>query len=38
MANYKDFINSVKPEFEKAIFDLGFEEFTEIQETCIPLI
>jgi len=28
----------LKPEFEKAVFDLGFEEFTEIQETCIPLI
>src|SRR3989344_3263549 len=28
----------LKPEFEKAIFELGFEEFTEIQETCIPLI
>jgi ATP-dependent RNA helicase DeaD len=28
----------LKPEFEKAIFDLGFSEFTEIQEKCIPLI
>lgn len=28
----------MKPEFEKAILDLGFEEFTEVQETCIPLI
>lgn len=28
----------LKPEFEKALFDLGFEEFTEIQETCIPII
>src|SRR3989344_4742678 len=26
------------PELEKAILDLGFEEFTEIQEKCIPLI
>src|SRR3989344_1983073 len=26
------------PEFEKAILDLGFSEFTEIQEKCIPLI
>ena len=26
------------PEFEKAVMDLGFSEFTEIQETCIPLI
>ncbi|MDP2749551.1 MAG: DEAD/DEAH box helicase [Nanoarchaeota archaeon] len=26
------------PEFEKAIMDLGFSEFTEIQEQCIPLI
>lgn len=25
-------------EFEKAMFDLGFSEFTEIQEKCIPLI
>ncbi len=29
---------TLKPEFEKAIFDLGFSEFTEIQEKCIPLI
>nr|MBI4157146.1 DEAD/DEAH box helicase [Candidatus Woesearchaeota archaeon] len=28
----------LKPEFEKAIMDLGFSEFTEIQEKCIPLI
>ncbi len=28
----------LKPEFEKAIFDLGFSEFTEVQEKCIPLI
>jgi len=28
----------LKPEFEKAVFDLGFSEFTEIQEKCIPLI
>src|SRR3989338_7020241 len=28
----------LKPEFEKAILDLGFSEFTEIQEKCIPLI
>ena len=28
----------LKPEFEKAIFELGFSEFTEIQEKCIPLI
>jgi|SRR3989338_1656763 len=28
----------LKPEFEKAIHDLGFSEFTEIQEKCIPLI
>lgn len=26
------------PEFEKAIMDLGFSEFTEIQEKCIPII
>ena len=26
------------PDFEKAILDLGFSEFTEIQEKCIPLI
>ncbi|MBI2582499.1 DEAD/DEAH box helicase, partial [Candidatus Woesearchaeota archaeon] len=26
------------PEFEKALLDLGFSEFTEIQEKCIPLI
>ena len=29
---------TLKPEFEKAIFELGFSEFTEIQEKCIPLI
>ena len=29
---------TLRPEFEKAIFDLGFSEFTEIQEKCIPLI
>lgn len=29
---------TLKPEFEKAILDLGFSEFTEIQEKCIPLI
>jgi len=28
----------LSPEFEKAIMDLGFSEFTEIQEKCIPLI
>ena len=28
----------LKPEFEKAIFELGFSEFTEIQEKCIPMI
>lgn len=28
----------LKPEFEKAIDELGFSEFTEIQEKCIPLI
>ena len=28
----------LSPEFEKAILDLGFSEFTEIQEKCIPLI
>ncbi|MBI4448012.1 DEAD/DEAH box helicase [Candidatus Woesearchaeota archaeon] len=28
----------LKPEFEKAVLDLGFSEFTEIQEKCIPLI
>lgn len=28
----------LKPEFEKAIMDLGFAEFTEIQEKCIPII
>jgi ATP-dependent RNA helicase DeaD len=32
----KDII--LRPEFEKAILDLGFSEFTEIQEKCIPLI
>ncbi|MDP2947873.1 MAG: DEAD/DEAH box helicase [Nanoarchaeota archaeon] len=26
------------PDFEKAVLDLGFSEFTEIQEKCIPLI
>ncbi|MBI2584137.1 MAG: DEAD/DEAH box helicase [Candidatus Aenigmarchaeota archaeon] len=29
---------ALKPEFEKAILDLGFSEFTEIQEKCIPII
>lgn len=29
---------NLKPEFEKAVLDLGFSEFTEIQEKCIPLI
>ncbi|MEK6835187.1 MAG: DEAD/DEAH box helicase, partial [Nanoarchaeota archaeon] len=29
---------TLKPEFEKAILDLGFSEFTEIQEKCIPMI
>ncbi|MEK6826033.1 MAG: DEAD/DEAH box helicase, partial [Nanoarchaeota archaeon] len=29
---------TLKPEFEKAIFDLGFSELTEIQEKCIPII
>ncbi|MBI2583375.1 MAG: DEAD/DEAH box helicase, partial [Candidatus Aenigmarchaeota archaeon] len=28
---------ALKPEFEKAILDLGFSEFTEIQEKCIPI-
>lgn len=28
----------LKPEFEKAILELDFSEFTEIQEKCIPLI
>lgn len=28
----------LRPEFEKAVMDLGFSEFTEIQEKCIPLI
>ncbi len=28
----------LSPEFEKAVMDLGFSEFTEIQEKCIPLI
>ncbi len=28
----------LKPEFEKAILDLNFSEFTEIQEKCIPII
>ncbi len=28
----------LQPELEKAIFDLGFSEFTEIQEKAIPLI
>ena len=28
----------LQPEFEKALLDLGFAEFTEIQEKCIPLI
>lgn len=29
---------TLAPEFEKAVLDLGFSEFTEIQERCIPLI
>ena len=29
---------TLAPEFEKAVLDLGFSEFTEIQEKCIPLI
>ncbi len=29
---------TLQPEFEKAVLDLGFSEFTEIQERCIPLI
>src|SRR3989338_1505870 len=29
---------TLKPEFEKAILDLGLSEFTEIQEKCIPII
>ncbi len=29
---------TLKPEFERAILDLGFSEFTEIQEKCIPII
>ena len=29
---------TLKPEFEKAVFDLGFSELTEIQEKCIPII
>ena len=28
----------LRPEFEKAVMDLGFSEFTEIQEKCIPII
>src|SRR3989344_5733515 len=28
----------LSPPFEKALLDLGFSEFTEIQEQCIPLI
>ncbi len=28
----------LQPDLEKAIMDLGFSEFTEIQEKCIPLI
>ena len=28
----------LQPEFEKALLDLGFSDFTEIQEKCIPLI
>jgi ATP-dependent RNA helicase DeaD len=34
--NIKDI--KLQPELEKAIFDLGFSEFTEIQEKSIPLI
>ena len=29
---------NLTPEFEKAMLDLGFSEFTEIQEKCIPII
>src|SRR3989338_8056068 len=29
---------TLAPDFEKAVLDLGFSEFTEIQEKCIPLI
>src|SRR3989344_429737 len=41
--NYKKIVMNVKgikiqAELEKAIFDLGFSEFTEIQEKAIPLI
>ncbi len=36
MENKKGIV--LKPEFEKAIMDLGFTEFTEIQEKCIPII
>jgi ATP-dependent RNA helicase DeaD len=28
----------LKPEFERALLDLGFDEFTEIQEKSIPMI
>ncbi|MBN2421383.1 DEAD/DEAH box helicase [Candidatus Woesearchaeota archaeon] len=28
----------LQPELEKAVMDLGFSEFTEIQEKCIPLL
>jgi ATP-dependent RNA helicase DeaD len=28
----------LQPELEKAVLDLGFSEFTEIQEKCIPMI
>src|SRR3989344_5233412 len=36
MINTKGIV--LQPDFEKAILDLGFEEFTEIQEKCIPMI
>src|SRR3990167_5479223 len=29
---------TLAPDFEKAVLDLGFSEFTEIHEKCIPLI
>ena len=28
----------LQPDLEKAVMDLGFSEFTEIQEKCIPII
>src|SRR3989344_2391452 len=36
MINTKGIV--LQPDLEKAILDLGFEEFTEIQEKCIPMI